>query len=196
MGTYEKHTFYFILIRRKKNNYRRPQAPVIPAARINHQITASQVRLIGPAGENLGVVTKEEALRQAEAAGLDLVEVGAKADPPVAKIISFDKYRYQQGKQARKQKQTQKGGELRHMRITPRAASNDLERKLRQVVDFLKDGDKVEIQLFLKGREKANRDFAKGKLQAFVEKISVPYAVMTPIKFVGRGFTVQVVGKK
>jgi len=165
-------------------------------ARVNHQITAREVRLIGPAGENIGVVTKEEALRQAAAAGLDLVEVGAKAEPPVAKIISFDKYRYQQGKQARKQKLTQKGGEFRHMRITPRAATNDLERKLGQVIDFLKGGDKVEIQLYLRGREKANRDFAKKKLEAFIEKISVPYMVTVPIRYAGRGFTVQVVGKK
>lgn len=195
MRTQEK-LFLINLIRRKKNNYRRPLPPVLPTARVNHQITAAQVRLIGPAGENLGVVTKEEALKAAVAAGLDLVEVGAKAEPPVAKIISFDKYRYQQGKLARKQKQTQKGGELRHMRITPRAATNDLERKLGQVVDFLKGGDKVEIQLFLKGREKANRDFAKRKLQEFMAKISTPYAVTMPIRYTGRGFTAQVVGKK
>lgn len=184
----------YILIRRNRQNKGKKQALNLPDVRVNHQIKSEEVRVVSAEGENLGVMKLAEAIRQAEEAGLDLVEVGAGAKPPVAKITSFDKYRYQQKKEAlRMRKQSAaKTSELRHMRITPRVAAGDRQRKLAQIVDFLNDGDKVEILLFLKGREKANRDYARGKLEEFMKEVGVPFRILSPIKYTGRGFSAQI----
>jgi len=182
------------LIRRSKNR-RRPPEPKLPPIKFNEQIRALEVRVVGAQGENLGVMKTEEAIKEARNQGFDLVEVSGQATPPITKIASHDKYRYQQEKLAKKQKQEQakKTSELKHIRITPRAGSNDLEVKLKKVRSFIEDGDKVEILLFLKGREKANKDFARGKLDDFLNKVGMPYRVISPIKYAGRGFVVQIV---
>ena len=170
----------------------------MPSFRINEQITSQEVRVIDETIEegqdkNLGVMKTIDAINLAREKNLDLVEISADSEIPVAKIVSYDKFRYQQMKKDKlQQKAKGKSNELRRIRITPRAASNDLEVKLKKVLAFLEKGDKVEIQLFLKGREKANKDFAKGKLQDFLNSIDVPYKVTGPIKYAGRGFVVQI----
>ncbi len=148
--------------------------------------------LIDEKGENLGVKTLQEALKLAHERGLDLVEISPNANPPVAKIISYDKYRYQMEKGLKKQRQAQKASEIRQIRITPRAAKNDLEIKMRKLVEFLEEGNRVEILLFLRGREKANRDWARMKLLEFLKMIPVEHKILTPVKFMGQNFIAQV----
>jgi len=182
------------LIRRKKNNYKRPVVFRLPPIRINDKIQAEEVRVTGKEGEALGVMKLEEAIKLAQAEGLDLIETVANATPPVVKIASFDKYRYQQEKEGKKaQKQAKKVSELKQVKITPRAGENDLGVKMKRIITFLEEGNKVEVQMFLKGREKANKDFAKGKLIEFMGKIEVPYKVIMPMKYAGRGFITQIV---
>lgn len=163
---------------------------------VNEEIRAEELRVVGEKGENLGIMKKEEALVLAREKGLDLVEVSSQVSPPIAKIISYDKYRYQLEKSEKEKKKNQKVSEVRGIRITPRSAKNDLEVKMKKVVEFLEKGDKVEIQMFMRGREKANKDFARGKLEEFLKTIPVENKIISPIKFSGRGFNTQIVGAK
>ena len=121
--------------------------------------------MVTDAGENLGVMSLSQALKAAQERGLDLIEIAPMAKPPVAKIIGFDKFRYQQEKEEKKKRTTQKAKELKQVRITPRAAKNDLEVKVKKVEEFLAEGHKVEIGLFLRGREKGNKDWGLQKLR-------------------------------
>jgi len=148
-------------------------------------------------GENMGVMKREEAFARAKQEGVDLIEIAPSAKPPVAKLISFDKFRYQLEKQEKKQRQAQKAKELKHVRISPRSAENDLQIKAKQAEQFLKEGHKVEIYLFLRGREKAHKDWGLEKLEKFLGIIKVPYEVTMSPKQGGRGgYVMQIAFKK
>lgn len=163
--------------------------------KINNQITAPEVRVIDENDENVGVLKLAEALKIAKEKGLDLVEMSASANPPVCKIISYDKYRYQQEKKLKKQRSNQKGGEQKQVQISIREAANDLQMKVGRVHDFLDEGHQVEVYLSMRGRELGNRDFAKKKIQEFMTLIKVPYQTLNPINFGGRGFTTLITKK-
>lgn len=135
------------------------------------------------------------ALQAAIDRGLDLIEIAPMATPPVAKIIGFDKFRYQQEKEEKKKRATQKAKELKQVRITPRAGQNDLLVKVKKVEEFLAEGHKVEIGLFLRGREKGNKDWGLQKLKEFLTLIKTPHLVTLPPKQGGRGFITQIAKK-
>ena len=135
--------------------------------RINEKINVREVRAIDETGANLGVIETSEALRLAKEKGLDLVEISPMAMPPVVKIISFDKYRYQEEKKWKKQRATQKIQEMKQVQISVREAVHDLGVKAVRVNKFLGEGNKVEVLLNLRGREKAHQDLAKTKLRDF-----------------------------
>ena len=160
--------------------------------RINNQIIAKELRVIDEAGENLGVMSKEDALALAQKKTLDLIEIAPMAKPPVARIMSFDKFRYYQGKEERKQKQAQKQKELKQVRISPRAALNDLQIRAKQADEFLKEGHKVEVGIFLRGREKGNKEWALQKMREFLTMISVPHEITMSPRQGGRGFVAQI----
>jgi len=126
---------------------------------------------------------------------LDLIEISPTATPSVAKLISYDKFRYQQEKEAKKQKQSSTGNEMKQIRITARAAGNDLKIKAKQLEEFLAKGNKVEIMLALRGREKYNRDWANTKLKEFLEMIVASYQITAEPKFGGRGIFMQIIKK-
>lgn len=163
--------------------------------RINNQIQAPEVRVIGETGENLGVFSRDEAIAMAREKGLDLIEITGGVKPPVARIMSFDKFRYQREKEEKKQRLAQKNRDLKGIRITARAAENDLQVKMKKLCEFLEEGYKVEIMLALRGREKANKDWALQKIKKFIAEIPVPYQVTVEPKQGGRGFIAQVVKK-
>jgi len=149
--------------------------------------------VVDETGKNLGVMTREAALKLAQERGLDLIEIAPTAQPPVAKIINFDKFRYQKEKEIKKQKSAQKISELKQVRISSRAAKNDLEIKAKKVIEFLNEGNKVEIVLQLKGREKYNKDWARYKLEEFLKMISVEYKITMEPKFGGQGLLMQII---
>lgn len=154
------------------------------------------MRVIGEDGENLGVLKTGEAIRIAQEKGLDLIEIAATAKPPVARIISFDKFRYLREKEEKKQKQAQKTKDLKHVRITPRAALNDLQVKANQAEKFLNGGYRVEINLFLRGREKAHKDWGLKKLNEFLGMIKTPHEITMEAKpGVRGGFVSQIIKK-
>ena len=151
------------------------------------------MRVVDETGKNLGVMPREAALKLAQERGLDLIEIAPAAQPPVAKIINFDKFRYQKEKEIKKQKLAQKISELKQVRISSRAAKNDLEIKAKKVIEFLNEGHKVEILLQLKGREKYNKDWARYKLEEFLKMISVEYKITMEPRFGGQGLVMQII---
>ena len=127
--------------------------------------------------------------------GLDLVEISPNAKPPVARLINFDKYRYQQEKAEKKERQLQKSSGMKQVQISARAAHNDLLIKAQQADKFLEEGHTVEIQMRIRGREKAHRDWSDQKLKEFLGLITHEYKVLSSPKSGGRGLLMQI-GKK
>lgn len=148
--------------------------------------------MVDEQGENLGVMPREKALEIARERGLDLIEIAALAQPPVAKIVSFDKFRYQKAKEFKKQRRAQKSPELKQIRISARAARNDLEIKARKLNEFLDEGHKVEIMLVLRGREKGMKDWARQRMKEFLTIISPDHKVIVEPKAGGRGLLMQI----
>lgn len=148
--------------------------------------------VIDETGRNLGKISLEAALGAAKEKGLDLIEVSPQARPPVARIVDFDKYRYEQEKKLRKSKSGQKELDIKQVQISGRAADNDLRVKAKQANKFLEKGHVVRIVLTLRGREKAHKDFAREKLLKFLEEQIIPHKVIMPPKPGGRGFITQI----
>ena len=159
--------------------------------KVGDQIKVPELRVISDSDGNLGVLSLEEAKSKAKESGLDLVLVTEKANPPVARIVSFDKFRYQKEKEAKKQKQ-QKNPESKRIQISPREGEHDLSFKLKRLEGFLQDGSKVEIQMTLRGREKGMKDFAKDKLKTFMDRIETPFKVTQDVKPGGRGLIIKI----
>ena len=149
---------------------------------VNNQIRASKVRVIDADGKQIGVMPLEEALQLAKERNLDLVQVTEKVQPPVCKIIDRGKYFYQLQKKEKKSKK--KTSQVKGIRLSFRISDHDLETKTRQAEKFLKKGDKIKVELILRGREKALGNFAKEKLLKFVENLKekIPIKIEQDIK--------------
>jgi len=170
------------------------QDPTI-SARTNEQIKAPEVRLLDSEGESLGVMPTSEALIKAKAEGMDLVETVAKANPPIAKIINYDKYRYYETKKIKRQivEAQRNRTTSKRVQISIRSAQNDLETRARLANQFLKEGNPVEIMVNLRGREKGNKDFARQKLLEFVSTmITENHQIISHPKPGGRGITMMI----
>lgn len=160
---------------------------------INRQIRAREVRLIDETGKQVGVLALEKAIQMAQDMGLDLIQVTEKVEPPVCKIIDYGKYIYQLNK---KEKQTKPvGGELKGIRLGFGISQHDLEVRAKQAAKFLTGGNKVRIEMRLKGREKAMGDFAKEKINKFLETLQglMPYKIERDLKRDPRGLTMIIV---
>jgi translation initiation factor IF-3 len=126
------------------------------------------VRLIGPEGQQLGVVAVYDALRMAREAGMDLVEVAPAAVPPVCRVLDYGKFKYEQARKEREAKRNQKISELKGMRLRPKIDDHDLEFKTRTIADFLEEGDKVKVTVIFRGREIAHSDLGRKVLEKVV----------------------------
>jgi len=136
--------------------------------RINERIFAAQVRLVGPEGNQLGVVSLEKARELANQHDLDLVEVAAQANPPVCRIIDFSKFKYEQEKKEREAKKHQHQGRLKEIRLKPNIDDHDYQTKLKQAINFLKKKDKVKMGLFFRGRQMEHMDLGRKILDRFI----------------------------
>jgi translation initiation factor IF-3 len=161
--------------------------------RTNQQILAPEVRVIGAQGENLGVMPREQAQKTAQEQGLNLIEVAPLAKPPVCRIMSFDKYRYEAAKKEREERARQKNLEPKQIQISVREAKHDLELKAKKIDGFMAHNHPIVIVMTLRGREKGNRDFAKEKLGEFLKLIATPFQVITELRPGGRGLVMQIV---
>ncbi|MDP2631858.1 MAG: translation initiation factor IF-3 [Candidatus Uhrbacteria bacterium] len=159
----------------------------IPAFKINRQIQVPEVRLIDAAGEMRGNVSTEEALKIAEDAGLDLIEVSPKANPPVCKVMDFGSFKYQKEKEAKKQRAASKEVEIKGIRLSFKIGVNDLEVRKKQALKFLEKGNKLRIELILRGREKAHFDRAREVMNGFVDSLRDDYdlKIESPVKKAG-----------
>lgn len=136
--------------------------------RINERIRVPQVRVIGPDGNQLGIMSVQRAQELANQDDLDLVEVAPNVNPPVCRIIDFSKFKYDQEKKEREAKKHQKQGRLKEIRLKPNIDSHDYETKLKQAITFLKKKDKVKINLFFRGRQMQHLDLGRKILDKFI----------------------------
>lgn len=148
---------------------RRP--PERDTTRINERIRVRQVRLIGEDGQQLGIVDTAEALRRAQEANLDLVEVAPNAKPPVARLLDYSKYRYEQEQKQKAARKHQQQVNVREIKLRPKIADNDYKTKKGHVERFLKHNDKVKITIMFRGREQAHPERGRALLQKLYEDL-------------------------
>ena len=151
--------------------------------------------MIGSSGEQLGIMKRQEALKLAEDAGVDLVEISPAADPPVAKIIDWGKYQYQKMKEQQKNRKSSKQSELKQMRFGLKIGSGDLEIKLRKIRGFLKDGHKVRIQVFYRGREMAHKELGYVMIDRIINLLEDDAVTEQQPQMAGRNLSVVIRSK-
>ncbi|MEE6711977.1 translation initiation factor IF-3 [Pediococcus acidilactici] len=139
---------------------------------VNETIRAREVRLIGVNGDQLGVKSKAEAIQIAEEANLDVVVVSPKAKPPVAKIMDYGKYRFEQQKKKREARKKQKTVSIKEIRLSPTIDTNDFNTKLKNAKKFLGKGDKVRVSIRFKGRAITHKDIGRKVLERMAEEAS------------------------
>ncbi|MHB1587818.1 MAG: translation initiation factor IF-3 [Acidiferrobacteraceae bacterium] len=140
--------------------------------RLNGQITAPKVRLIGADGQQVGVVSLQEARQTAEAATLDLVEISPNASPPVCRIMDYGKYQYEESKRRHAAKRKQKQIQIKEVKFRPGTDVGDYQVKLRNLIRFLENGDKAKITLRFRGREMAHQELGVQLLKRVEEDLS------------------------
>lgn len=137
---------------------------------INEEITDKEIRLIGNEGEQLGIMSAEEALRIAAERDLDLVKIAPGSNPPVCKIMDYGKYRFEQTKKEKDAKKNQRVIEIKEIRMSPGIGDNDFNTKLKNGQKFLNDGNRVKVSVRFRGREMAHTDIGEVLLRNFAEK--------------------------
>ncbi len=157
---------------------------------------ADPIRLIDEKGEQVGVVSRAEALRRAESAGLDLVEVAETAKPPVCKILDYGKFKYQEQKRAAEARKKQTTIVVKEIPLRPRTEDHDLQIKLRKAREFLEAGNKVKFNLRFRGREVMNQELALGLLTKVEESLAELGKVEHRPKLEGRFLSMTVGPKK
>ncbi len=179
----------FLNDRRNETIARRPHnAPPTrdTGPRVNDKIRAPEIRLIGPEGENIGVVPPARGLDLAAEAGLDLVEISPNATPPVCKIMDFGKFKYEQQKREAEARKNQKTIEVKEVKFRPNTDTHDYEVKMRNVVKFLEKGDKVKVTLRFRGREMAHQNLGRDLLERVAEDVKELGKVENMPKMEGR----------
>ena len=126
--------------------------------RRNEQIRAREVRVIGPEGEQIGILPCSDAIAMAHEAGYDLVEVAANAEPPVCRIMDFGKFKYEQQQKKKEAKRNQTVVQIKEIKVRPKTDDHDYETKLRHIRRFLTDGDRCKVTVFFRGREIVHKD--------------------------------------
>jgi translation initiation factor IF-3 len=160
--------------------------------RVNGRIRAPEIRLIGAEGENLGVVTPQRAMELAEQAGLDLVEISPNAAPPVCKIMDFGKYKYEQQKREAEARKKQKIIEIKEIKFRPGTDTHDYDVKMRNVLKFLENGDKVKITLRFRGREMAHQELGLELLNRVADDVKEVAKVENMPKLEGRQMVMMI----
>jgi len=163
---------------------------------INEQIKAKEVRLIGEEGEQLGVMSIEEAREKAEEAGVDLVLIAPKAEPPVCRVIDYGKFRYEQSRKEKEAKKKQKVIEVKEIRLSPNIDDNDVKTKANMARKFIEKGDKVKVALRFRGREMAHMQESKHVLDDFAEMLQDVANVDKQPKVEGRNMVMFLTQKK
>lgn len=161
--------------------------------RINNQIRATELRVIDADGNNIGVLSLQEALQKAQEAGTDLIEIAPLAKPPIAKIMDFGKYQYEQKKKAQKAKSGAKPTETKAIQIKVGTGDHDLELKAKTASKWLKEGHRIKVELFLRGRSKGmDEAFLRERLDRVLHFITEHYKIAEPHKKSPKGLAVVI----
>lgn len=164
--------------------------------RVNEQISAASIRLVDHNGNMVGVVSVKEGLKLAEQAGLDLVEVSPNASPPVCKVLDYGKYKYEAQKKAHEARRKQRVIQIKEIKLRPTIDKHDLEIKIRNVLGFLEEGDKVRITLRFRGREMDHQELGMQVLERVQEALKDLAKIEQPPKTEGRQIVMTVAPNK
>lgn len=169
---------------------------IISNLKINEQIREREIRLIGSHGEQLGIMSSNEAMKIADEEELDLVMVAPNAKPPVCKIIDYGKYRYELARKEKEAKKKQKTIEIKEIRMSPNIEANDMNTKMNAARKFLAKGNKVKVTLRFRGREMAHIKETRHVLDDFAEALSDVAVIEKPSKQEGRAISMVLTEKK
>lgn len=158
--------------------------------RVNEEIRVSEVRLIGPGSEQLGIVSREEALSRAREAGLDLCEIAANAKPPVCKIMDFGKYKFELAKKQKEARKKQKTVQVKEVKISPKIGDHDLRIKKQHALEFLEEGDKVKVTMVFRGRQGAHPEIGQQIMARLVNELKTAAQVDRDLRQEGNQLTV------
>lgn len=173
-----------------------PEEQAINNLFINEQIRDKEVRVIGEAGNMIGVMSTKEALAMAQDAGLDLIKIAPTATPPVCKIADYGKYQYEQLRKEKEARKKQHQVDIKEIRISPNIDTNDVNTKINSARKFLAKGDKVKVTLRFRGREMAHMNTTKHVLDDFAEQLSDVAVIEKPAKVEGRSIIMFLTAKK
>jgi translation initiation factor IF-3 len=163
-----------------------------PFVRVNGKIRAREVRVIGADGKQLGVLSLGEALTQARADGVDLVEIAPNASPPVCRLVDYGKFRYEQAKRDKESRKHQHANRVKEVQLSPKIDPHDLGVKLEHAIGFLCEDMKVKITLKFRGREMAHTEFGFQVVQKFLAEIAAYGHQDFEPKLIGRGINVMI----
>jgi translation initiation factor IF-3 len=163
--------------------------------RVNNQIVAASIRLVDQNGNMVGVVSVNEGLKLAEQANLDLVEVSPNASPPVCKILDYGKYKYEIQKKAHEARKKQKVIQIKEIKLRPTIDKHDLQIKIRNVMGFLEEGDKVRITLRFRGREMDHQELGMQVLERVQEALKDNCKIEQPPRIEGKQIVMTVAPK-
>ena len=163
--------------------------------RVNRDIAVAQVRLIDEQGENLGVVSKDEAIERAEEAGMDLVEISPSAEPPVCKILDYGRFKYQDQKKKSEARKKQKTIDIKEIKMRPNIDQHDYDVKMRAINRFIADGDKVKVTMRFRGREMVHQELGLKVLDRVRDQIDEVAKVEQFPKMEGRQMIMVVAPK-
>lgn len=174
---------------------RPPQPDNKNRMRVNRMIRISPVRVIAPDGEQMGILTVDEAIAAAEARGLDLVEVAPMARPPVCRIMDFGKFKFEQAKAARAAKKKQKNIELKEIKFRPGIDEHDFDFKTRHAREFLVEGNKVKVTMMFRGRQMAHPELGRDVLDRVAEQLADIGKIEQEAKLEGKNMTMLMTPK-
>ena len=157
---------------------------------LNEEITDKEIRLIGENGEQLGIVSGEEALRTAEEQGLDLVKISPQATPPVCKLMNYGKYKFEQSKREKEARKNQHVVEIKEVRMSPGIDVGDFNTKLKNAQKFIADGNRVKVSVRFRGREMAHTDIGRDLLVRFAESVAEVANLDKEPKMEGRSMSI------
>ena len=166
------------------------------ATRVNNMIRVREVRVISSEGEQLGVMQTRDALRKAEEAGLDLVEVAPTAVPPVCRIMDFGKYKYEMSKKANESRKHQTVILIKEVKLRPRTDEHDVNFKLNNIKRFLEEGNKVKVSIMFRGREMAHPEQGRAVLERLVKELEAIAMVEQHPRMEGRNMFLMLGPKK
>src|SRR5262252_2518594 len=184
-GTYELGSAH---LRPRRGSFELPRRPE-PQARVNEAIRASRVRLIGEEGQQLGIKQIDDARNYAYGKGLDLVEVAAQADPPVAKVMDYGKYRYEQEQKAKQARKNQVQIHVKEIKLRPKIGVHDYETKKGHVQRFLNQRAKVKVTIMFRGREREHPDRGRDLLMRLADDVKDIGLIETQPLLEGRNMT-------